>query len=136
MNSSVADAIPHSAASYHLARSVGAGILCGFLAIVQSAGFGLLLIVGGSQSLAPAAIGMALFSTAVMAVIAALTSSTPGIVAIAQGIPIAALTAGVVHILGVSGGTADQPRRRGNNCRIRGAGQPHDRLCVPADRRP
>lgn len=91
-----------------VARNVGGGVLCGFLAVVQSAGFGMLLLVGDTQWLAPTVIGMALFSTAVMATVAALTSSTIGVVAISQGIPIAALTGGVAHIVAVLGGGADQ----------------------------
>ncbi len=90
------------------ARSAGGGVLCGFLAVVQSAGFGMLLLVGETQWLAPTVIGMALFSTAVMATVAALTSSTVGVVAISQGIPIAAMTGGVAHILAILGGSADQ----------------------------
>ncbi len=84
---------------HSLIPGIGAGVICGFLAIVQSAGFGMLLLVGESQALAPTAIGMALFSTAVMAAVAALTSSTPGVVAIAQGIPIAALAGPVAMII-------------------------------------
>jgi SulP family sulfate permease len=80
-----------------------AGVICGFLAIVQSAGFGLLLLSGGSQTLVPEAVGMALFSTAVMAAVAAATSSTPGVVAIAQGIPIAALAGPVAAIIAEMG---------------------------------
>ncbi len=97
--SSASDPIAPVTAPDRLLRSIVAGVLCGFLAIVQSTGFGLLLLVGGTQSLAPTVIGMALASTAIMAAVAAFTSSTPGVVAIAQGIPIAALTAGVIHIL-------------------------------------
>jgi sulfate permease, SulP family len=76
-----------------------AGLMCGFLAIVQSAGFGLLLLSGNAPSLVSAAVGMALFSTAVMALVAAITSSTPGVIAIAQGIPIAAMAGPVAAIV-------------------------------------
>lgn len=89
-----------------LVQSAGAGIICGFLAIVQSAGFGMLLLVGEGQALVPMAIGMALFSTAVMAAVAALTSSTRGVVAIAQGIPIAALAGPVAAIIVAVGSDA------------------------------
>ena len=85
-------------------KSLVAGVFCGFLAIVQSTGFGMLLLVGGAQALAPTAIGMALFSSAVMAAVASLTSSTPGVVAIAQGIPIAALAGSVGAIIAAMGG--------------------------------
>lgn len=79
--------------------SIIAGVICGFLAIVQSAGFGLLLLVGESHTLVSNAVGMALVSSAVMAAVAALTSSTPGVVAIAQGIPIAALAGSASTII-------------------------------------
>jgi sulfate permease, SulP family len=88
-------------------RGATAGVICGFLAIVQSVGFGMLLLVGEAEALTPIAIGMALFSTAVMAAAAAFSSSTPGVVAIAQGIPIAALAGPVSAIIARLGGGAD-----------------------------
>jgi hypothetical protein len=79
-----------------------AGVICGFLAIVQSAGFGLLLLSGGSQTLVPEAVGMALFSTAVMAAVAAATGSTPGVVAIAQGAALAGPVAAIIAEMGMT----------------------------------
>lgn len=98
------ETFPASRSFVPLAKGATAGVICGFLAIVQSAGFGMLLLSGEAQALVPTAIGMALFSTAVMAAVAALTSSTPGVVAIAQGIPIAALAGPVAAIIATTGG--------------------------------
>lgn len=98
-----------SSSAGHLVQHVGAGIICGFLAIVQSIGFGMLLLVADLQDLMPIAIGMALFSTAVMAAVAALTSSSPGVVAIAQGIPIAALAGPVSAVIMATGQDAVPP---------------------------
>jgi SulP family sulfate permease len=86
------------------ARAVGAGIVCGFLALIQSAGFGLLLLGGGDHAFAPVVVGMALFATAVATIAAVLTGSFPGTIAIAQTVPIAALAAGVTPILAATGG--------------------------------
>ena len=93
-----------------LVRGIIAALMCGLLAIVQSAGFGLLLLSGEAQSLVPAAVGMALFSTAVMAAVATMTSSIPGVIAIAQGIPIAALAgpiAAITATIGVGAASKD-----------------------------
>ena len=81
---------------------LAAGLICGFLAVVQSAGFGLLLLSGESEGLVAATIGMALLSSTVMAAIAALTSSIPAVVSISQGIPIAALAGPIGAIIAVT----------------------------------
>ena len=80
-----------------LATSV-AGVICGFLAIVLSIGHGTLLFSTNFRIYLPVSIGLALFSTTVVAAIGARTSSTPGVVAIAQEIPVVALTAVVTSV--------------------------------------
>lgn len=87
-----------------LARAVGAGVVCGFLAVIQSAGFGLFVLGGSAHALAPVAVGIAIFATAAATLVAVFTSSVPGTVSIAQTVPIAALTTGVAHILAATGG--------------------------------
>jgi hypothetical protein len=62
-------------AAASLVQGMIAGLMCGFLAIVHSAGFGLLLLSGEAHSLVPAAAGMALFSTAIMAAVAAIIAA-------------------------------------------------------------
>jgi SulP family sulfate permease len=75
-----------------------AGVICGFLAIVLSIGHGGLLFAGSQQQFIPIAIGLALFSTVVLATVAALFSSTKGAVAITQEIPVVALAAVVAAV--------------------------------------
>lgn len=105
MKSLTSASVAGSTSAGPIVQGVIAGVICGFLAIVQSVGFGMLLLSGEAQALVPTAIGMALFSTALMAAVAALTSSTPGVVAIAQGIPIAALAGPVAAIIATTGGS-------------------------------
>lgn len=95
---------PASARIDALARAVGTGVVCGFLAVIQSAGFGLFVLGGSAHALAPVAVSMAVFATAVATLVAVFTSSVPGAVSIAQTVPIAALSTGVAHILAVTGG--------------------------------
>lgn len=86
------------------ARALAAGIVCGFLALIQSAGFGLLVLGGGDHALAPVVISMALFATAIATVAAVLAGSLPGTISITQTVPIAALAGGVSPILAATGG--------------------------------
>jgi SulP family sulfate permease len=86
------------------ARALAAGIVCGFLALIQSAGFGLLVLGGGDHALAPVVISMALFATAIATVTAVLAGSFPGTISITQTVPIAALAGGVSPILTATGG--------------------------------
>ena len=69
-------------------RTLTAGAVVGFLAIMLSISSGNLLLAGGMREFLPTAIGMALFSSAAVAVIAALTSPIKGAVAIVQPIPL------------------------------------------------
>lgn len=85
-------------------RTVGAGLICGFLAVIQSAGFGLLLFGGGTHALSPVAMSMALYATAAATVIAVFAGSFPGTVSITQTVPIAALAGGVSPLLAATGG--------------------------------
>ena len=87
-----------------LARGVGTGVVCGFLAVIQSAGFGLFVLGGSAHALAPVAVGTAIFATALATLIGVLTSSVSGSVSIAQTVPIAALTTGITQILAATGG--------------------------------
>ncbi len=104
MTSPAPTLMPASGRFDALARAIGAGVVCGFLAVIQSAGFGLFVLGGSAHALAPVAVGMALFATATATLVAVFTSSVPGAVSIAQTVPIAALTTGVAHILAVTGG--------------------------------
>ena len=102
---SPAPTIPPDPARFDaLLRAIGAGVVCGFLAVIQSAGFGLFVLGGSAHALAPVAVGMAVFATAAATLVAVFTSSVPGAVSIAQTVPIAALTTGVAHILAATGG--------------------------------
>lgn len=69
-----------------------AGVVCGLLAIVLSISLGSLLFTGELRAFIPSAIGLALFSTAVMAAVSAFGSAIPGIVTIAEEVPVVALT--------------------------------------------
>jgi SulP family sulfate permease len=81
-----------------LVTDLVAGVICGFLAIVLSIGHGSLLFVGPLTGYLPIGIGMALFATAVVATISALTSSTKGLIPVAQDIPVVALSAALLAV--------------------------------------
>lgn len=89
-----------------IARTIGTGVVCGFLAVIQSAGFGLFVLGGSAHALAPVAVGMAISATTAATLVAVFTSSVPGTISIAQTVPIAALAAGISHILAATGGDA------------------------------
>jgi SulP family sulfate permease len=91
MSVSLPDSVGKDAALNRVFSTLIAGIICGFLAIVLSIGHGSLLFSSNLRAYLPVAIGLALFSTAVMAAAGALTSSIRGVVAITQEIPIVAL---------------------------------------------
>jgi len=67
------------AESSRIAHGIAVGAVCGLLAVVQSISYGSLLLPAGNHSFVPAAIGMALFSSAVIAAITPLISSTRGV---------------------------------------------------------
>ncbi len=109
MTSAATGTVPKPGSLDAASRVVAAGLVCGFLAIIQSSGFGLFILGGGSHALAPMAIGMAIFATAATTAVAAMTSSVPGVVSIAQTVPIAALTPGVAYILATTANDAASP---------------------------
>ena len=78
-------------APHRLLTTVIAGVLSGFLAIVLSIGNGSLVFAAEMQSYLPALVGVALFSSVVMAVVGALTSAIPGEVPVVQEVPAVAL---------------------------------------------
>lgn len=108
MNSAEAAARSDGATERYF-RALVAGLICGFLAVIQSAGFGLLLFGGGMHALSPVAVSMALYATAVATVVAVFTGSLPGTVSITQTVPIAALAGGVAPILAATGGAGGSP---------------------------
>lgn len=73
--------------------SVGvAGLVCGFIAIVATIGHGSLLFVGEQREFLPAAIGLALFSTVIVAAVGSFASPNSGLISITQDIPVVAMT--------------------------------------------
>lgn len=88
-------------------HAIAVGAICGLLAIVQSIGFGSLL-ASGQPPLAAVAIGMALFSTVVLAAITPLFSSTPGVISITQGVSTVALAGLVGPITATMGGASTE----------------------------
>ena len=74
-----------------LFKTLVAGVVCGFLAIVLSISFASLLLPANLFRFLPAAIGMALFSTVVGAFVAALTSPIRGAVSVVQEVPVVAI---------------------------------------------
>src|SRR5581483_8563953 len=87
-----------------LFRDLAAGLVCGLLAVVQSAGFGTLLTAAAPASFSSVAVGVTLFSSAVIALITAFGSSSPGVIAVSQGIPIAALSGVVASVVAAMAG--------------------------------
>ncbi len=82
-------------AGNRVVHSIAVGVVSGLLAIVQSIGYGTLLFSALPVALASSGAGMALFTSAVAALMMPLLSSTRGVVAMAQGVPVAAM-AGIV----------------------------------------
>jgi sulfate permease, SulP family len=107
----VEDAARNGAAPGRIFATLVTGVICGFLAIVLSIGHGSLLFSSSLQHYLPISIGLALFSTAVMAAIGAFTSSIRGVVSNAQDIPVIALTAVTVAVAGALPDTADETTR-------------------------
>jgi sulfate permease, SulP family len=80
-----------SASAQRLLRDLVAGIVCGFLAVILTVSFGSLLFTGALRTYVEVAVGMALFSTVVVAMVAALTSPIRGAVSVVQEIPVVAI---------------------------------------------
>jgi len=94
--------------SHRFLQVAAAGVVCGFLAIVLSISFGNLLLPESMRDYVPVAIGMALFSTTVLAAISALTSPIPGAVSIVEEIPVVAIAGPASMIaISMSGGASD-----------------------------
>ena len=74
-----------------LFKSLVAGLVCGFLAIVMSISSGSLLLPASMLRFLPAAIGMALFSTVLGALVSAISSRIRGAVSVVQAIPVVAI---------------------------------------------
>lgn len=72
-------------------RTVVAGIVSGFLAIVLSIGFANLILVGEMRGYTPVIIGMTLFSTMTLNAIAAFTSPIRGAISVIQEVPVVVL---------------------------------------------
>lgn len=81
-----------------LISNLVSGLVCGFLAVVLSIGHGSLLFTGPLSIYLPIGIGMGLFATVVLAAIGGLTSSTRGLIAITQEIPVVALSAALLAV--------------------------------------
>ena len=111
MSAYLQDAVRNGAAPNRIFATLVTGVICGFLAIVLSIGHGSLLFSSNLQGYLPISIGLALFSTAVMAAIGAFTSSIKGVVSIAQEIPVVALTAVTVAVSAALPETADNATR-------------------------
>lgn len=78
------------------ATDIIAGLVCGFIAIVASIGNGSLLFSHGLPEYVPVSIGLALFSSVVLATVSALISSGKTTVAVTQEVPVVALSSVLV----------------------------------------
>ena len=78
-------------AGRRIAYSIAVGLVSGLLAIIQSIGYGTLLFSALPVPLLSNGAGMALFSSAILAALVPFLSSTRGVVAVAQSVPVAAL---------------------------------------------
>ncbi|MCP4384936.1 MAG: SLC26A/SulP transporter family protein [Hyphomicrobiales bacterium] len=78
---------------------VVSGVICGVLAVVLSIGVGSLLFSNSLHDAVPMSIGLALASTAIIAVVVAMTSSIRGAVALVQEVPVVALAAVVAAVV-------------------------------------
>ena len=76
---------------HQVLQTLGVGIVCGFIAVVLALSLGNLLFFGEMRDFVPVALGMSLFTTMIVGVIASLTSPIKGVVSIAEEIPIVAI---------------------------------------------
>ena len=91
---------------HQVLQTLAAGLVCGFLAVVMSLSLGNLLFFGELRDFVPIALGMALFTTMVVSVIAALTSPIKGVISISEEIPVVAIAGLAVAITGAMSGIA------------------------------
>lgn len=89
-----------------LLTTLAAGLVCGFLAVVLSLSLGTLLFFGEMRDYVPLALGMALFTTVVVAIVSALTSPIHGAVSIAQEVPIVAIAGPAAAMTAALSGSA------------------------------
>jgi SulP family sulfate permease len=87
-------------------QTLAAGLIGGFLAVVLSLSLGNLLFFGEMRDYVPIALGMALFTTMVVAAIAALTSPIRGVISISEEIPVVAIAGPAAAITAAMSGTA------------------------------
>jgi SulP family sulfate permease len=93
------------------AANILAGLVCGFVAVVASLGYGSLIFAAGLPEYLPVAAGIALFSTTVTAAVAALTSSARAVAANVQEVPAVALSGILATVAGaVAVGSTDNAR--------------------------
>jgi sulfate permease, SulP family len=93
------------------ATNILAGLVCGFVAVVASIGYGSLIFARGLPEFLPVAAGIALFSTAVTAALAALTSSARAVAANVQEVPAVALSGILATVAGaMAAGSTDTAR--------------------------
>ncbi len=85
----------------HIAHAVAIGAVCGLLAVVQSIGFGTLLFSGLPSTLSSSAAGMALLSSAVIALLVPVFSTNHAVIASSQSVPAAAM-AGIIGAIGAA----------------------------------
>jgi SulP family sulfate permease len=93
------------------ATDVVAGLVCGFIAIVASIGNGSLLFSHGLPEYVPVSIGLALFSSVVLATVSALISSGKTTVAVTQEVPVVALSSVLVAVASALPAGADPHAR-------------------------
>jgi SulP family sulfate permease len=111
MTSSALDRPANAGAFRRTFSDLVAGAVCGFIAIVASIGNGSLLFSHGLPAYLPVAIGLALFSTAVLAAVAALVSSAPAVIARTQEVPVVALSGVLVSVAHAVPSTATEASR-------------------------
>ena len=87
-------------------QTLAAGLVCGFLAVVLSLSLGNLLFFGEMRDFVPVALGMALFTTMVVAAIAAVTSPIRGVISISEEIPVVAIAGPAAAITAAMSGIA------------------------------
>src|SRR5438309_8823995 len=87
-------------------QTLAAGLVCGFLAVVMSLSLGNLLFFGVMRDSVPIALGMALFTTMVVAAIGAVTSPISGAVSISEEIPVVAIAGPAAAITAAMSGVA------------------------------
>ena len=94
------------AGAHRVLQTLAAGLVCGFLAVVLSLSLGNLLFFGEMRDFVPVGLGMALFTTMVVAAIAAVTSPIRGVISISEEIPVVAIAGPAAAITAAMSGNA------------------------------